>query len=194
MDQRYFENNFPVSEVNGTYRISGISSLHKWWARTSQVSASAIIYSSLIFSSDDNEIKESIVKLARQEGPHITYIAHENVLKTFENPPKVLDLYAGGGSIPFEALRLGCETYANEYNPVAALIEKCLLEFPQKFGPKLSKNFLRWIDWVYSEVKDEVGKFYSSEDNSFITSYLWARTISCQNPACGAEIPLMRQL
>lgn len=194
MDQRYIENNFPVSEVSGTYRIREISSLHKWWARSSLETSSAVIYSSLISSSHDNEIKESIVKLAGREGTDITHIAIENILKSFENPPKVLDPYAGGGSIPFEALRLGCETYANEYNPVAVLIEKCLLEYPQKFGPELSKDFLRWMDWVYSEVKDEVGKFYSSDDNSFITSYLWARTIPCQNPACGAEIILMRTL
>jgi adenine-specific DNA methylase len=132
MDQRYIENYFPVSEVSGTYRIREISSLHKWWARGSLESSSAVIYSSLISSSDDNEIKESIIKLAGREGSDITEIARENILKTFEIPPKVLDPYAGGGSIPFEALRLGCETYANDYNPVAVLIEKCLLENPEK--------------------------------------------------------------
>ena len=153
MDQRYIESNFPVNEVSGTYRIREISSLHKWWARSSLESSSAIIYSSLISSSDDNELRDSIVKLAGREGNYITHIAFENISKSFENPPKVLDPYAGGGSIPFEALRLGCETYANEYNPVAVLMEKCLLEYPQKFGPKLSKDFLKWMEWVYSEVK-----------------------------------------
>jgi len=194
MDRRYIENNFPVSEVSGNYRIREISSLHKWWSRSSLESSSGVIYSSLISSSDDNEIKESIVKLAGREGTNITEIARANILKSLQNPPKVLDPYAGGGSIPFESLRLGCETYAFDYNPVAVLIEKCLLEYPQQFGPKLSKDFLRWMDWIYSELKDEVGKYYSSEANSFITSYLWARTIPCQNPACGAEIPLMRTL
>ena len=50
------------------------------------------------------------------------------------------------------------------------------------------------MNWVYSEVEKEVGKFYFDEEDSVITSYLWARTIPCQNPVCGAEIPLMRQL
>jgi len=49
-------------------------------------------------------------------------------------PPKVLDPFSGGGSYPLEALRLGCESYANDYNPVAVLIEKATLEYPQKFG------------------------------------------------------------
>ncbi len=45
-------------------------------------------------------------------------------------PPKVLDPFAGGGSIPLEALRLGCEVYASDYNPVAVLILKGVLEYP----------------------------------------------------------------
>ncbi|MCX7810142.1 MAG: DNA adenine methylase [Leptospiraceae bacterium] len=53
--------------------------------------------------------------------------------------PKVLDPFGGGGSIPLEALRLGCEVYSNNYNPVAVLIQKCMLEYLQKFD-KISKN------------------------------------------------------
>lgn len=53
--------------------------------------------------------------------------------------PKVLDPFGGGGSIPLEALRLGCEVYSNNYNPVAVLIQKCTLEYLQKFD-KISKN------------------------------------------------------
>jgi len=51
--------------------------------------------------------------------------------------PKVLDCFAGGRAIPLEALRLGCETYALDYNPVAVLILKAVLEYPQKFGQPL---------------------------------------------------------
>ena len=53
--------------------------------------------------------------------------------------PKVLDPFAGGGAIPLEALRLGCETYASDYNPVAALLLKSTLEYPEKYGSKSSK-------------------------------------------------------
>ncbi|MGB9894264.1 MAG: DUF1156 domain-containing protein, partial [Candidatus Saccharicenans sp.] len=126
-------------------------------------------------------------------------------------PPKVLDCFAGGGSIPLEAMRLGCETYALEYNPVAVLILKCTLEYPQKYGradnlPKdlklgsrKSKNPLlddveKWGNWVLEEAKKEIGKFYPpDEDGSIPVGYIWARTVPCQNPRCGAEIPLMRQ-
>jgi putative DNA methylase len=49
-------------------------------------------------------------------------------------PPRVLDMFAGGGAIPLEALRLGCEAYALELNPVAHIIELCTLVYPQKYG------------------------------------------------------------
>jgi hypothetical protein len=48
--------------------------------------------------------------------------------------PKVLDPYAGGGSIPLETVRLGCQSYSSDYNPVAVLIQKCLIEYPQKYS------------------------------------------------------------
>ncbi|MHC1763621.1 MAG: DUF1156 domain-containing protein [Verrucomicrobiia bacterium] len=48
--------------------------------------------------------------------------------------PRVLDMFAGGGAIPLEALRLGCEAYALDLNPVAHIIQLCTLVYPQKFG------------------------------------------------------------
>ncbi len=140
-----------------------------------------------------------------------------------------MDCFAGGGSIPLEALRLGCETYALDYNPVAVLILKAVLEFPQKFrdysgpiplppkrgapaqgapapiweegqdNPAPKENPLlvavrAWGQWVLEEAKKELEAFYPpDEDGSVPVGYIWARTIPCQNPSCGAEIPLMRQ-
>jgi adenine-specific DNA methylase len=103
------------------------------------------------------------------------------------------------------------EVCANDYNPVAVLILKCTLEYPQKYGRpvKIKSNDLtqtetlinpliedvkKWGNWVLEEAKKEIGKFYpNDEDGSIPVGYIWARTIPCQNPSCGAEIPLMRQ-
>jgi len=114
-----------------------------------------------------------------------------------------LDPFAGGGAIPLEALRLGCETYASDYNPVAVLILKAVLEYPQKYGEKLVEDVKKWGEWVLEEAKKEIGKFYlndvqkgyfgESGEEYIPVGYIWARTIPCQNPSCGAEIPLMRQ-
>jgi adenine-specific DNA methylase len=120
--------------------------------------------------------------------------------------PKVLDPFAGGGSIPLEALRLGCQAYAVEYNPVAVLILKATLEYPQKDGEKLVKYVEKWGNWVLDEAKKEIGQFYPEEGDPngkplfckekkggwIPVGYIWARTIQCQNPSCGAEIPLIR--
>jgi adenine-specific DNA methylase len=59
--------------------------------------------------------------------------------------PKVLDPFAGGGAIPLEALRLGCEAHAIDLNPVAHLIELCTLVYPQKYGQPDSRSVPDYI-------------------------------------------------
>lgn len=67
--------------------------------------------------------------------PRLIEKARKDILEANDDKPlRVLDPFSGGGAIPLEALRLGCETYAGEYNPVAVLILKCTLEYPQKYG------------------------------------------------------------
>ena len=64
-------------------------------------------------------------------------IARELILMAYDGqPPKVLDMFAGGGAIPLEAMRLGCKAIANDYNPVAWFILKCTLEYPQRLAGK----------------------------------------------------------
>jgi len=78
----------------------------------------------------ENSLNKNLIERAREE-----------ILKASDGkPPKVLDPFAGGGAIPLEALRLGCETYASDLNPVAVLILKCTLEYPQKYGRKRVKS------------------------------------------------------
>ena len=89
--------------------------------------------------------------------------------------PKVLDMFAGGGSIPFEALRLGCEAYAIDLNPVAYIVELCTLFYPQKYGKPdacaigsapdgawagLAREVEHWGRWVEKKVKAEIGDLY----------------------------------
>ena len=57
-----------------------------------------------------------------------------------EEPPLVVDPFAGGGSIPLEALRLGCEAFASDLNPVACLILKVMLEDVPRHGPGLAEE------------------------------------------------------
>jgi Adenine-specific DNA methylase containing a Zn-ribbon len=150
----------------------------------------------------ENSLNKELIEKAREE------IKKENGGKVL----RVLDPFSGGGSIPLECLRLGLETHAIDYNPVAVLILKCVLEYPQKYGrpqkvveqngfykqekqeSPLIKDVQRWGEWVLESAKKEIGRFYpKDEDGSIPVGYLWARTVPCQNPLCGAEIPLIRQ-
>ena len=223
-DKRYIEESFPVKEVSEisarekNIRHGHISTLHIWWARRPLASSRATSYAALIPAPETTEEWEKkrqfIIELSKWENSlnyRIIEKARKDILEANGGKsPRVLDCFAGGGSIPLEALRLGCETHAVEYNPVAVLILKCTLEYPQKYGkPKDTKNewglntqtknplledVKKWGEWVLEEAKKEIGKFYpADEDGSIPVGYIWARTIPCQNPACGAEIPLMRQ-
>ena len=226
-DQKSFiEVNFPIKEVSEdsarekNIRHGHISTLHIWWARRPLASSRATNYSALIpYPSTEKEAKEKakfIVDLSKWENSlkeDIIKKAREDILKANGGKTlRVLDPFSGGGSIPLECLRLGLETHAVDYNPVAVLILKCILEYPQKYGrqKKFKRNeglfeldkeespliddVRRWGEWVLERAREEIGGFYpEDEDGSIPVGYIWARTIPCQNPSCGAEIPLMRQ-
>lgn len=254
--RRFIEESFPVKEVGEAsakeknIRHGHISTLHIWWARRPLAASRATAYAALTPAPKDAEEwqkkRDFIIQLSQWENSNNQSLlerARREILEANGGvPPKVLDPFSGGGSYPLEALRLGCESYANDYNPVAVLIEKATLEFPQKFGrpfegiPEWAKpqktgiksesgkqkrkknveeqpalfdttssseqrdfnpllNAVRyWGGWVLEEVRKELAEYYPTDTNGSIpVGYIWARTIPCQNPACGQEIPLMRQ-
>lgn len=257
--RRFIEESFPVKEVGEasakekSIRHGHISTLHIWWARRPLAASRATAYAALTPAPKDAEEwqkkRDFIVQLSQWENTNNQSLlerARREILEANGGvPPKVLDPFSGGGSYPLEALRLGCESYANDYNPVAVLIEKATLEYPQKFGrpfegmpdwakPDLTPspsperrggkgkgkkkveeqpalfdpttgseptdfnpllNAVRyWGNWVLEEAHKELEDFYPNETNGDTpVGYIWARTIPCQNPSCGQDIPLMRQ-
>ena len=110
-----------------------------------------------------------------------------------EETPLVVDPFAGGGSIPLEALRLGCEAFASDLNPVACLILKVLLEDIPRHSPKLAEE-LRCIGAeIKKQAERELADLYpKNPDGATPIAYLWARAVRCESPNCGAEIPLVR--
>jgi putative DNA methylase len=110
-----------------------------------------------------------------------------------EETPLVVDPFAGGGSIPLEALRLGCDAFASDLNPVACLINKVLLEDIQRHGPELAEELRRVGAEVKKAAEKELAEFYPVDpDGARPIAYLWARIVRCEAPNCGAEIPLIR--
>ena len=110
-----------------------------------------------------------------------------------EEMPLVVDPFVGGGSIPLEALRLGCDAFASDLNPVACLINKVLLEDIPRYGAELAEELRRVGAEVKKAAEKELVEFYPKDpDGARPIAYLWARTVRCETPNCGAEIPLMR--
>ena len=107
--------------------------------------------------------------------------------------PLVVDPFAGGGSIPLEALRLGCEAFASDLNPVACLILKVMLEDIPRHGLKLADELRKAGGEIKRQAERELTDLYPADpDGATPIAYLWARTVRCEAPNCGAEIPLMR--
>ena len=139
----------------------------------------------------------------------------EILKSTGGRPPAILDPFAGGGSIPLEAHRLGLEAHASDLNPVAVLINKALIEIPPKFAGRapvfpnaggernqwakaagLAEDVRRYGRWMRDEADARIGHSYpkatlSDGSQAKVIAWIWARTVTCPNPACGIEMPLV---
>lgn len=212
------------------------STLHLWWARRPLAAARAVLFAQLVddpsarseeFPTEElqrkererlHKIIERLVKWENTRDESLLDEAHTEILKsTNGNPPRILDPFAGGGTIPMEAQRLGLESQASDLNPVAVLINKALVEIPPKFRdqppvfPGLAESEIRsWNGteglaadvrvygvWMRNEAEKLAGELYpkatlsdGSEVN--VIAWIWARTIACPNPACGITMPLVR--
>ncbi|MFZ5429852.1 MAG: DUF1156 domain-containing protein [Bacteroidota bacterium] len=205
-----------------------------------------------LYSTHDRHLASA--ETAQKEGA--LHAAIENYL---DHMPRVFDPFAGGGAIPLEAARLGCRTFGNDINPVAHIIQRGSVEFPQKYGkpitytrqafleqypvfanrqesrlaaePNLNYTIKRNIDSLeienyddalnkHADIQDasfillknrlafdveyyarqmlagaekEIGHFYPEVNGKKPIAYYWARVATCSNPACQAEVPLLKQ-
>jgi putative DNA methylase len=135
------------------------------------------------FSNWDNAANTDYLAVARA----LVKAAHP------DETPLVVDPFAGGGSIPLEALRLGCEAFASDLNPVACLILKVMLADIPRHGPALAEKLRLVGTEISKHAEKELAEFYPKDpDGATPIAYLWARTVRCESPNCGAEIPLAR--
>lgn len=123
----------------------------------------------------------------------LTKAAHESLGGIPGTRPLVVDPFAGGGALPLEALRVGADTFASDLNPVSVLINKVLLEYVPRYRQRLADEVRKWGNWIKEQTEQELAEFYPKDpDGATPIAYLWARTIICEGPGCGAEVPLMR--
>ncbi|MEN4448670.1 DUF1156 domain-containing protein [Mycobacterium sp. SM3041] len=212
------------------------STLHLWWARRPLAAARAVLFAQLVDDPSSNPIEFPTEELQRKERERLHKLierlvvwenirdekllaeAHAEILKSTDgNPPPILDPFAGGGTIPLEAQRLGLEAHASGLNPVAVLINKALIEIPPKFRdrppvfPALAESEIRsWKGaeglaadvraygaWMRDEAEKRIGHLYPKAtlpdgSKATVIAWIWARTVTCPNPACGITMPLVR--
>ena len=238
-DKRLIEDYLPIeaisAEASGEPRTKGhISTLHIWRARRPLVACRAAVFGALVPA--DRFVPENatdgkkrslgranaarfVKELCRYPGSSRAIQEAQRLILSSRDDgaaPRVLDLFAGGGAIPIEAARLGCDSYAVELNPVAHIIELCTVTFPQQFGTSLADDVEEWgrkiLDTTKRDVADlstpiaikggraETGELLASGDVSgsdggslSVVAYYWTRTAPCPNPACRGTVPLYRQ-
>ena len=230
-DRRLIEDYLPLDAINAVasreklHPRRYVELVHYWPARRPVTASRAAVYAALVSAPDSEAAREEaggFVKRLAAFKPESDVVrqARDHVRQAHGGrTPKVLDLFAGGGAIPLEAARLGCESHAVDYNPVAHLIELCTLVYPQRFGSKLADDFERWSRVVLERMRQDVGDLYPPVDvpatgdvskqaelfsgggggnpltarRTGLVACIWARTVPCRRPGCAAPVPLVRQ-
>jgi len=206
------------------------STLHLYWARRPLASARAVLFASLVddpseYLDDEKEIKkrrdelfkliEKLVLWENTNDKELLNIAHDEIKKsTNNNPPTILDPFAGGGSIPLEAQKLKLKAIGTDLNPIAVLITKALIELPIKHINKTPINEdaqqkIGYWDGLSGLIDDieyygkivekrsnqKLNKIYPlGKNREMMIAWIWARSVQCINPNCGSEIPMIKSL
>jgi adenine-specific DNA methylase len=209
-NKKFIEESLPLPAINDASDTDKrthdghISTMHTWWARRPLPMARAVVAASLIDHGDDADEVENQIRLAMTaksvlQNPGITWL-RDHIRGTPPRSPKVLDCFAGGGAIPLEALRLGCDTTAMDLNPVAHLVELACLDYPQRYGTHdeagrntLAADVERWADRVAERTRRAVDHLYPRVGNRERPApyYFWVRTMPSPDPNQPAEIPIL---
>jgi putative DNA methylase len=239
--KKLIENGIPLTVINEeskrekSLRHGLPSTIHLYWARRPLATTRSILFAQLVddpsahpdrFPTEESQAEERarlfelMKRLSRWENVKDSELyrqAHQAILDSNDGvAPRVLDPFAGGGSIPLAAQRLGLESHASDLNPLAVIINKALIEFPARFcgnmavhprvgtlssshnraeglaediryyGKVLRNKAFEKIGHLYPAVKDEAGKEHT------VIAWIWARTVTNPNPANPVQVPLVR--
>jgi putative DNA methylase len=227
LPKRMIEDLIPLIEIgvesSKSVSIGDIHAIHTWFARRPLAACRAATFAALVDAPQTEAKRDRLLKLiidslpghAPQKKPKLIEEMRQCILQTFDGEaPRVLDPFAGGGSLPLEATRLGCETYAQDLNPNAVLTLLGTVDYPMRFAgtqfplpPRAEDAFTltdtelhtgnlvqaveEWGNWVLEQVRPKLTPYYPDHDGHTVIAYFWAKTIRCTNPSCGGEIPLV---
>ena len=210
------------------------STLHLWWSRKPLAACRAVLWASLVddpsahperFPMEEDQaverkrlfgILEDLVVWENSNNSDVLEEARAEVERCFDGElPAVLDPFAGGGSIPLEAQRLGLQTLAGDLNPVAVLINRAMVEIPPRFtgyppvhpdarnvlnswsrAQGLAADVRAYGSWMREEAERKIGHLYPDAvgpDGEKLTpiAWCWARTVRSPDPAWDGHVPLV---
>jgi len=147
------------------------------------------------FSNWDNSTSQEFLETTRR----ITAAAFESCGGSVGTKPLLFDPFAGGGAIPLEGLRVGCQSFASDLNPVSVAINKVVLEYGPRHGQALIDEIVRAIEVIQRDAREELGDYFGQDpDGRQPIAYLWARTVLSEAPdtegEAPVEIPLLKTL
>lgn len=208
------------------------SGLHKWWAQRPLAACRAVLFAQLVddpsahpdrFPTEEDQDRErerlfniigDLVLWENTTAEEVLERARAEIRRSCGgSPPPILDPFAGGGTIPLEAQRLGLDAHASDLNPVAVLINKALIEIPPRWADHppvhpeadrrmswkgaqgLAEDVRRYGHWMRDEAERRIGHLYPKAKlpdggEATVIAWIWARTVACPNPGCGATMPL----
>ncbi|VEJ58862.1 Protein of uncharacterised function (DUF1156) [Arachnia propionica] len=237
--KKLIETSLPLEAINAasarekSIRHGHPSTLHLYWSRKPLATARAVLFAQLV--DDPASRPEEFPTVEEQDAERARLHALMEELVVWENSndepllrrareeirksnggelPAVLDPFAGGGSIPLEAQRLGLEAHASDLNPLAVLINKALIEIPPKFAGQepvhpggneqsiyqraegLAEDVRYYGKWMRDEAFRRIGHLYpkvKAPDGTehTVIAWKWARTVKSPNPANPIEVPLV---
>ena len=239
--KKLIETSLPLEAINAasarekSIRHGHPSTLHLYWARRPLATARAVLFAQLVddpasrpeefptVESQDKErarlhaLMEKLIIWENSNDEKLLEQAREEIRKSNNGKlPAVVDPFAGGGSIPLEAQRLGLESHASDLNPLAVLINKALIEIPPKFAgwspvfPGVAEEQSSWLraeglaadvqhygQWLRDEAEKRIGHLYPKVTvpggtEHTVIAWIWARTVISPNPANPIETPLVR--
>ena len=238
--KKLIETSLPLEAINAasarekSIRHGHPSTLHLYWARRPLATARAVLFAQLVddpasrpdefptVESQDKErarlhaLMEKLIIWENSNDEKLLEQAREEIRKSNDGKlPAVVDPFAGGGSIPLEAQRLGLESHASDLNPLAVLINKALIEIPPKFAgwspvfPGVAEEQSSWLraeglaadvqhygQWLRDEAEKRIGHLYPKitapgGTEHTVIAWKWARTVISPNPANPIETPLV---
>lgn len=239
--KKLIETSLPLEAINAasarekSIRHGHPSTLHLYWARRPLATVRAVLFAQLVddpasrpdefptVESQDKErarlhaLMEKLIIWENSNDEKLLEQAREEIRKSNNGKlPAVVDPFAGGGSIPLEAQRLGLESHASDLNPLAVLINKALIEIPPKFAgwspvfPGVAEEQSSWLraeglaadvqhygQWLRDEAEKRIGHLYPKVTapggtEHTVIAWIWARTVISPNPANPIETPLVR--